>query len=56
MEVKKYYISYQKEITQNSLNVCDLVKDISFRKEFTVFPTVFFFLCHSNIRLSWLNC
>ncbi len=28
MEVKKYYISYQKEIIWNSLNVCDLVKEI----------------------------
>lgn len=26
---KKYDISYQKEITQNNLNVCDLMRDSS---------------------------
>ena len=47
MEVKKYYISYyisyQKEITQNNLNVWDVVKEIvqrqsSFVTVFATFP------------------
>lgn len=28
MEVREYYIDYEREITQNCLNVCDLIKRI----------------------------
>ena len=40
--VKEYYIIYQKEITQSSFNMCDLVKEVvqiySILGEFQFFP------------------
>ena len=40
MEMKKYYISYEKEITQNSLNMCDLIKETVQRYNLAVFSQI----------------